>query len=68
MEELLREWPELGVFGVEWVRAWIHVRERLVEIARMLRKFQWMVKVIESKPVDYIHPYTLGVLRGRGRL
>jgi hypothetical protein len=21
-EELLREWPELSVFGVEWVKTW----------------------------------------------
>jgi hypothetical protein len=22
-EELLREWPELGAFGVEWIRKWL---------------------------------------------
>ncbi len=28
VEELLREWPELGAFGVEWVKAWAsHARE-----------------------------------------
>jgi hypothetical protein len=38
-EELLGEWPELNVFGVEGVRAWApHVRERLIEIAKTLRK------------------------------
>jgi hypothetical protein len=31
---LLREWPELGAFGVEWVRKWLNLRERLVEIAK----------------------------------
>jgi hypothetical protein len=37
-EELLREWPELGVFGAEWVRAWLpYAKERLVEIAKVLR-------------------------------
>jgi len=32
VEELLREWPELQAFGVEWVRAWApHAKEELVE-------------------------------------
>ena len=26
-EELLKEWPELGAFGVEWVRKWLDLRE-----------------------------------------
>jgi len=37
VEELLREWPELEAFGVDWVRKWLDLRERLVEIARTLR-------------------------------
>jgi hypothetical protein len=28
VEELLKEWPELGAFGVEWVRKWLDLRER----------------------------------------
>ncbi len=28
-EELLREWPELGAFGTEWVRKWVILRDRL---------------------------------------
>jgi hypothetical protein len=28
-EELLREWLELSAFGVEWVRKWLDLRERL---------------------------------------
>ena len=27
VEELLREWPELQAFGVEWVRKWLDIRE-----------------------------------------
>ncbi len=27
-EELLREWPELQAFGVEWVRKLLILRER----------------------------------------
>jgi len=45
VEELLRVWPELGAFGTEWVRRWLDLRDRLVEIAKVLRKFPWMVDV-----------------------
>ncbi|MDT7874057.1 MAG: hypothetical protein RQ859_01635 [Pyrobaculum sp.] len=38
-EELLKEWPELRAFGVEWVRKWLDLKERLVEIAGVLRKY-----------------------------
>jgi hypothetical protein len=49
-EELLREWPELQAFGVEWVRKWLVLRDRLVEIASVLRKYPWMVEVIRQRP------------------
>jgi hypothetical protein len=32
-EELLKEWPELQAFGVDWVRKWLDLRDRLVKIA-----------------------------------
>jgi hypothetical protein len=38
-EELLREWPELGAFGVDWVRKWVILRDRLIEIAKVMRRF-----------------------------
>jgi hypothetical protein len=38
-EELLREWPELGAFGVEWVKKWLDLRERLIEIAKVMRRY-----------------------------
>jgi len=58
VEELLREWPELQAFGVEWIKAWAsHARERLVEIAKVMRKFPWMVEVVRQKPVANPHPY-----------
>ena len=44
-EELLREWPELGAFGVEWVKKWTILKERLVEVARTLRRYPWMAEV-----------------------
>jgi len=61
-EELLKEWPELGAFGVEWVKAWApHARERLIEIAKVLRRYPWMVEVVESSPVSNLHPYIVEV-------
>jgi hypothetical protein len=57
VEELLKEWPELQAFGVEWVRKWLDLRERLVEIAKVLRRFPWMVDVIKQRPMSILHPY-----------
>jgi hypothetical protein len=54
---LLREWPELGAFGVEWVRKWLDLRERLIEIAKVLRRFPWMVEVVRQRPMSILHPY-----------
>jgi len=56
--ELLRERPELGAFGVDWVRAWApHMKERLVEIAGAIRKYPWMAEVLRRRPVANPHPY-----------
>jgi len=60
-EEPLREWPELGAFGVEWVKKWLGLRDRLVEIASVLRRFPWMVEVIRQRPVSILHPYAVEV-------
>jgi hypothetical protein len=60
-EELLREWPELGAFGVEWVRKWLDLRERLIEIAKVMRKFPWMVDVVKQRPMSILHPYMIEV-------
>ena len=59
MEELLREWPELGAFGVEWVKKWLVLRDRLIEIAKVMRKFPWMVEVVRQRPVSILHPYMI---------
>ena len=61
VEELLREWPELQAFGVEWVKKWLDLRERLIEIAKVLRKFPWMVDVVRQRPMSILHPYTVEV-------
>ncbi len=61
VEEFLWEWPELQAFGVEWVRKWLDLRDRLVEIARTLRRYPWMADVVRQKPVSILHPYTVEV-------
>jgi hypothetical protein len=61
VEELLREWPELGGFGTEWVKKWLDLRERLVEIAKVMRKFPWMADVVRQRPMNILHPYTVEV-------
>ncbi len=61
VEEFLKEWPELGAFGTEWVRKWLDLRERLVEIARTLRRFPWMVDVVRQRPTSILHPYMIEV-------
>jgi hypothetical protein len=61
VEELLKEYPELGAFSTEWVRKWLGLRERLVEIAEVLRRFPWMVEVIKQRPMSILHPYVVEV-------
>jgi hypothetical protein len=54
-EELLKEYPELEAFGVEWVKKWLVLRDRLVDIASVLRKYPWMVEVIKQRQVGILH-------------
>jgi hypothetical protein len=58
-EELLKEWPELEAFGTEWVRKWLDLRERLIEIAKVLRRFPWMVEMVGQRPMNILHPYMI---------
>ncbi len=57
----MREWPELQAFGVDWVKKWPDLRDRLVEIAKVLRRFPWMVYVVRQRPMSILHPYTVEV-------
>jgi hypothetical protein len=60
VEELLKEYPELQhAFGVEWVRKWLDLRERLIEIAKVMRRYPWMVDVVRQRPMSILHPYTV---------
>jgi hypothetical protein len=47
---------------VEWVRAWVpHARKRLVEIAKVMRRYPWMVGVVRQRPMSILHPYMVEV-------
>ncbi len=63
-EELLREYPELEAFGVEWVRKWLVLKERLIEIAKVCAD-PWMVEVVRQRPMSILHPYTVEVYVAR---
>jgi len=65
VEELLKEWPELEAFGVDWVRKWLDLRERLIEIAKVMRRFPWMVEVVRQRPMSILHPYMVEVYVAR---
>ena len=66
VEELLKEYPELQqAFGVEWVRKWLDLRERLIEIAKVMRMYPWMVEVIKQRPMSILHPYMIEVYVAR---
>ncbi len=50
---------------MEWVRKWLILRDRLVEIAKVLRKFPWIVDVIKQRPMSIFHPYMVEVYVAR---
>jgi len=60
VERLLREWPELGVFGADWLRRWApRARGQIVGIAKVLRRFPWMAELIGQGPVGLVNPYSV---------
>ena len=50
---------------MEWVRKWLVLRDRLVEIAKILRRFPWMVEAVRRNPMSILHPYTVEVYVAR---
>jgi len=57
VERLLKEWPELGAFGVDWLRTWApRARGQIVGIARVLRRFPWMAELVGQGPVGLVNP------------
>ena len=67
--ELLREWPELGVFGVDRLRRWApYARGQIVGMARVLRRFPWMAELIGRGPVGLVNPYSVEAYAAGRRL
>jgi hypothetical protein len=58
---LLKEYPELGRLARSGVRKWLDLRERLIETAKVMRRFPWMVEVVRQRPMSILHPYTVEV-------
>jgi hypothetical protein len=50
---------------VEWVKKWTILRDRLVEIAKVLRRYPWMVDVVRQRPINILHPYMVEVYVAR---
>jgi hypothetical protein len=50
---------------VEWVKKWAILRDRLVEIAKVLRRYPWIVDVVRQRPVSNLHPYMVEVYVAR---
>jgi hypothetical protein len=46
---------------VECVKKWLVLRDRLVEIAKVLRRFPWMVEVVRQRLMNILHPYMVEV-------
>jgi hypothetical protein len=55
----------LQAFGVNWVKKWLVLKERLIEITKTLRKFLWMVEVVRQRPMSILHPYAVEVYVAR---
>lgn len=53
------------MFGVDWVKKRLVPRERLIEIAKALRKFPWMVGVVKQRPMNIPHLHTVELYKAR---
>ena len=43
------------------MKKWLVLRNRLVVIAKVLRKFPWIVDVVRQRPMKILHPYMVEV-------
>jgi len=60
VERLLKEWPELGALGVDWLRTWApYARGQIARIAKVLRRYPWMAELIGQGPVGLVNPYSV---------
>jgi len=65
VERLLREYPELGVFGADWLRTWApRARGQIVGIAKVLRRYPWMAELVGQGPVSLVNPYSVEAYAG----
>ena len=66
VERLLKEYPELGVFGVDWLRTWApRARGQIAGIAKVLRRFPWMAELIGQVPAGLVNPYSVEAYASR---
>ena len=66
VERLLKEYPELGAFGVDRLRTWApRARERIAGIARVFRRYPWMAELIGQVPVGLVNPYSVEAYASR---
>jgi len=66
VERLLKEYPELGVFGVDWLRTWApRAEKQIARIARVLRRYPWMAELIGQGPVGLVNPYSVEAYASR---
>jgi len=60
VERLLKEWPELGALGVDWLRRWApRAEKQIARIARVLRRYPRMAELIGQGPVGLVNPYSV---------
>jgi hypothetical protein len=50
---------------VDWVKKRLVLRDRLVEIAKVMRRYPWMVEVVKQRPMTILHPYMVEVYVAR---
>jgi len=66
VERLLREYPELEAFGVDWLRRWApRAEKQIARIARVLRRYPWMAELIGRGPVGLVNPYSVEAYASR---
>jgi len=66
VERLLREYPELGALGVDWLRTWApRAEKQIARIARVLRRYPWMAELIGRGPVGLVNPYSVEAYASR---
>jgi len=60
VERLLKEYPELGALGVDWLRTWApRAEKQIARIARVLRRYPRMAELIGQGPVGLVNPYSV---------